>query len=109
MKFIWEADKLDQFLGVEIVFRNLTKEGILHPSPKKTSILGYMNNASSYLKSFGLTREECPERVYIIMDVRWGESYIYGSAEETAARLNKDNYVPLQFLTPKRFFSQEEE
>ena len=107
MKFIWEADKLDQFLGVEIVFRNLTKEGYLHPSPKKTSILGYIDNAKPYLTSLSLTKEECPERIYLIMDPRWGESYIYGSAEETAARLNELNYVPLQFLTPNKFYVQD--
>ena len=104
MKFIWEADKLNQFLGVEIVHRN-ENNGVLTPNLKKIVLFGYIDNSQYFIKENGRSLP----RLYLTVDHRHGGwTYIYGPAEEAAARLNASNYIPVQFLTPKRLYPQED-
>lgn len=104
MKFIWEADKLNEFLGVEIVHRNEVK-GVLTPNLKKIVLFGDIEDSQYFVKQDG--RNLPP--LYLTVDHRHGGwTYIFGPAEEAAARLNNSHYIPVQFLTPKRLYPQED-
>jgi len=100
MKFVWEADKLDQFLGVEFVHRNEVK-GVLTPNLKKIVLFGHIDNSQYVVKEEGGSLP----RVYLTVDHRHdGWTYIFGPAEEAAAKLNASHSIPVQFLTPKKLY-----